>query len=83
MEYQKKYKVIAPPRRFHWSDEHIKLERKLKKDTRKRCLQKARWSKLNRDDPVKEHLTKNEVWDNYIQEMVDSGPLSLLKLVEN
>jgi len=29
MEYQKKYKVIAPPRRFHWTDEHIKLERKI------------------------------------------------------
>ena len=30
MEYQKKYKVIAPPCRFHWTDEHIKLERKFK-----------------------------------------------------
>jgi len=64
MEYQKKYKVIAPPRRFHWTDEHIKLERK-------QSIQHARWSKLNCDERAKESFAKDEVWDNYIQELVD------------
>lgn len=71
MEYQKKYKVIAPPCRFHWTDEHIKLERKVKKETRKRSIQHARWSKLNCDERAKETFTKDEVWDNYIKELVD------------
>jgi len=71
MEYQKKYKIISPPCRFHWTDEHIKLERKFKKETRKRSIQHARWSKLNCDEHAKETFTKDEVWDNYIQELAD------------
>lgn len=71
MEYQKKYKVIAPPCRFHWTDENIKLERKFKKETRKRSIQHARWSKLNCDERAKETFTKDEVWDNYIKELAE------------
>ena len=68
MEYQKKFKVIMSPCRFQWLDSNIKLERKIKKDIRKRCLQKARWSKMFSDEMVKERLTRDEIWDKYIEE---------------
>ena len=68
MEYQKKFKVITPPCRFQWLDSNIKLERKIKKDNRKRLVQKARWSKMFRDEMVKERLTRDEIWDKYIEE---------------
>lgn len=69
MEYQKKFKVITPPCRFQWFDSNIKLERKIKKDNRKRCLQKARWSKMFSDEMVKERLSRDEIWDKYIEEI--------------
>ena len=68
MEYQKKFKVITPPCRFQWLDSNIKLERKIKKDNRKRLVQKARWSKMFSDEMVKERLTRDEIWDKYIEE---------------
>jgi hypothetical protein len=68
MEYQKKFKVIIPPCRFQWLDSNIKLERKIKKDNRKRLVQKARWSKMFSDEMVKERLTRDEIWDKYIEE---------------
>lgn len=68
MEYQKKFKVIMPPCRFQWLDSNIKLERKIKKDNRKRSIQKARWSKMFNDEVVEEHLTRDEIWDKYIEE---------------
>ena len=68
MEYQKKFKVITPPCRFQWLDSNIKLERKIKKDNRKRHVQKARWSKMFSDEMVKERLTRDEIWDKYIEE---------------
>jgi hypothetical protein len=68
MEYQKKFKVITPPCRFQWLDSNIKLERKIKKDNRNRLVQKARWSKMFRDEMVKERLTRDEIWDKYIEE---------------
>lgn len=68
MEYQKKFKVIIPPCRFQWLDSNIKLERKIKKDNRKRLVQKARWSKMFSDEMVKESLTRDEIWDKYIEE---------------
>ena len=71
MEYQKKHKVITPPCRFHWTDEHIKLERNSNKKTRKKSIQNARWSKMNCDEREKETFTKYEVWDNYIKELAE------------
>jgi hypothetical protein len=68
MEYQKKFKVIMPPCRFQWLDSNIKLERKIKKDNRKRSIQKERWSKMFNDEVVEEYLSRDEIWDKYIEE---------------
>jgi|TARA_B110000967_G_scaffold167137_1_gene175516 hypothetical protein len=68
MEYQKKFKVTVAPCRFQWMDSNNKLERKIKKDNRKRAIQKERWSKMFNDEVVEEYLSRDEIWDKYIEE---------------
>ena len=59
----------TPPKRFHNIEDIKYLKYKFAKDKRKKQIAKDRWSKLNREDMVQEKMTRNEIWDNYINEL--------------
>lgn len=68
--FNMKTKVIVPnhKRVTESSVEWNKFLRKNNKTMRKRAIQKDRDAKFYRDEMLKEKMTRNELWDKYIQE---------------
>jgi hypothetical protein len=73
MEYQfespLKNNTPSRPKRFHSVEDNKYLKYKFAKETREKAISRDRWAKLRREDPIDEKLTRNEIWDNYINEM--------------
>jgi hypothetical protein len=57
------------PKRFTSIQDNKGLKYKFAREKRDKDIRQARWSKLNREDVVKEKFTRVEMWDNYITEL--------------
>ena len=68
-EFPLKNNMPNPPIRFHNIEDNKYLKYKFAKDKRKKEIAQDRWAKLNREDIVQEKMTRNEIWDNYINEL--------------
>ena len=57
------------PKRFHSIEDNKYLKYKFAKEGRDKAIRRDRWAKLNREAIVDEKFTRNEMWDNYINEL--------------
>jgi hypothetical protein len=69
MEYKYEPNKTIRPKRFNSIEDNKYLKYKFAKEGRDKAIRRDRWAKLNREAIVDEKFTRNEMWDNYINEL--------------